>query len=117
MIGRSREQKIDMMNSIPRWRRLCKSGNVLELNQLPRDYSLEAIIKDALYVDNLIFSSDDAGTLIRDVVGCTLVLSSFSFKVHEAFSNLPLQLLEIENIVRRCGGHLKLHPSIAGIVI
>ena len=80
------------------------------------DYSLKSIIKNALYADKLIFSSDDATTLIRDVVACILVLNNFSFKVHEAFSNLPLQLLEIKRIVQGCGCHLELHPNIAGIV-
>ena len=74
-------------------------GNILDRNSLPKHYSLKTIIKDSLYADNLIFSYDDASTLTKDVVSCTLILNAFSFKIHEAFSNLPSQLLEIENIV------------------
>ena len=49
-------------------------------------------------------------------MGCTLILNAFSFKIHEAFSNLPSQLLEIEDIVRGLGGHFQLHPSMAKII-
>ena len=92
------------------------SGNLLDPTQPPPDYSLEGIIKGALYAVNLIFSSDSPDNLIRYVVACVLVLNNFSFKVHEAFSNQSLRLLEVKRIVQEWGGHLELHPNIAGIV-
>ena len=116
MVKESREQKLNWDDVYPPLAAAMGDGNILDPNSLLRHYSLKAIIKDALYADNLIFSYDDASTLTKDVVACTLILNAFSFKIHEAFSNLPSQLLEIEDIVRGLGGHLQIHPSMAKFV-
>ena len=95
MVKQARQQKLDISAVYPPLAKAMERENILDPKQLPPDYSLEAIIKRAIHADNLIFSADDAGQIIRDVVACILVLNNFSFKVHEAFSNLSLHLLEI----------------------
>ena len=116
MVKESREQKLNWDDVYPPLAAAMGDGNILDPNSLPRHYSLKTIIKDSLYADNLIFSYDDASTLTKDVVACTLILNAFSFKIHEAFSNLPSQLLEIKDIVRGLGGHFQIHPSMAKFV-
>ena len=94
MFEQARKQKLDMTAVYPPLAKVMECENVFDPNQLPLDYSLKAIIKNALYEENFIFSSVAASTLIRDVVGCALVLNTFSFKVY-ATSTLGMDLFDL----------------------
>ena len=60
---------------------------ILKPSSLPKSFSLEKLIRDSLYADNLIICKDSSSDLVKEAVAMILSLNSYSFKVHELFSN------------------------------
>ena len=60
---------------------------ILKPSSLPTSLSLEKLIRDSLYADNLIICKDSSSDLVKEAVALILSLNAYSFKVHELFSN------------------------------
>ena len=89
---------------------------ILKPSSLPKSFSLEKLIRDSLYADNLIICKDSSSDLVKEAVSLILSLNGYSFKVHELFSNTIPELSLIKTIVDDYGGHVKLHPEILRIM-
>ena len=87
-------------------------GETLDPKVLPSDFSLERIITQSWYADNVIECSDDRSVMVKEAVATVLALNSYSFKIHEVFSNVVPELLLIVDLVRGYGGHIELHSEI-----
>ena len=77
---------------------------ILMPSSLSKGFSLETIIKDSLYADNIIICKDSPPDLVKEAVAMILALNSFSFNVHEVFSNTIPEMSLIKTIVGEYGG-------------
>ena len=93
-----------------------KPGAILDPSTLPDDFSLGNLIKQSLYADNVIICSDDRSGIMKDAIATVLTLNSYSFKVHEVFSNVIPEMLLVEKLVQDYGGHIELHSEIKRIL-
>ena len=65
-----------------------------------------------MYAENLIVCTDERERLTKLIVAVVLALNSYSFRVHEVFSNALKELEEVKELINHYGGHFQPHPKM-----
>ena len=116
MVDDGREGKLDLGEVyLPLAKALQPSG-ILDPVSIPESFSLEVIIAESMYADNIILTNDERTTLSLHATATILALNAFSFRVHEVFANAIPELLQVVDSIQQLGGHAAIHPKIKLII-
>ena len=108
--------ELDHGTLYPPLAKALKPFGVLDPDSLPKDFSLEAIIAESVYADNVILTHDDRTTLALQATVTILPLNAFSFRVHEVFANTIPELLQVVDTIQQLQRHATIHPKIKLII-
>ena len=115
LLHKARSQTIDYEEVYAPLSYALKEG-ILKPSTLPTNFSLEKLIRNSLYADNLVIFKDSPSKLVKEVVALILSLNSHSFKVHELFANTIPELSLIKTLIDSYGGHVQIHPEMSRIM-
>ena len=95
MVDDLRKGELDLGSLYPPLAKALQPSGVLDPDSIPKDFSLEAIIAERVYADNVILTNDDRTTLALHATATILSLNAFSFRVHEVFANTIPEFLQV----------------------
>ena len=116
MVDDLRKGVLDLATVYPTLAKALQANGVLDPVSLPQGFSLEAVIAESVYADNVILTHDERTTLTLQAIATILTLNAFSFRVHEVFANTVPELLEVLETVQQLQGHASIHPKIKTII-
>ena len=112
LMEKARNGSLDYNQVYQSLAKALQPGAILDPKTVPKQFSLEELIKDSLYADNIIICENERDAVVIQATTTILALNSYSFKVHEVFSNLIPEMLLIVESVRAFGGHAEIHPEV-----
>ena len=115
LLQKARDQTIDHKEVYAPLSYALKEG-ILKPSTLPTNFSLEKLIRNSLYADNLVLCKDSSSELVKEAVALILSLNAHSFKVHEVFANTTPELSLIKTLIDSYGGHVEMHPEMSRIM-
>lgn len=93
-----------------------RPSGILDLESMPKDFSLEHTITSSMYADNVIVCQDDRAPIEAQATATILALNAFSFKIHDIFGNAVPELIRVVSTVTELEGYAEIHPEIRLVI-
>ena len=89
---------------------MMKSGNILDPEVTKDDQTLEEILKQSTYADNLFVMEDCQEKVVKRFMKIVALLAKHGMKTHEVLSNDNDLLQQVTNACQHYGMNIVLHP-------